>query len=88
MLDIGGDGLVAARHLFHYGYQPSIFYPKRSKNELYQVSKDPAVSNDITLARNPICCCTLAVVYYRSRQGIFSSIMNELIVTDHLLGHC
>lgn len=33
----GGDGLVAARHLRHYGYQPTIFYPKRSKNELYQV---------------------------------------------------
>ncbi|EFZ04501.1 YjeF-related protein [Metarhizium robertsii ARSEF 23] len=32
----GGDGLVAARHLFYYGYQPTIFYPKRSKNELYQ----------------------------------------------------
>ena len=35
---LGGDGLVAARHLRHYGYQPSIYYPKRSKNELYQVS--------------------------------------------------
>lgn len=34
----GGDGLVAARHLKHYGYQPTIYYPKRSKNELYQVS--------------------------------------------------
>ena len=32
----GGDGLVAARHLFHYGYQPTIYYPKQSKNELYQ----------------------------------------------------
>ncbi|ROT41076.1 YjeF N-terminal domain-like protein [Sodiomyces alkalinus F11] len=32
----GGDGLVAARHLFHYGYKPSIYYPKRSNNELYQ----------------------------------------------------
>ncbi|PKS09507.1 hypothetical protein jhhlp_004124 [Lomentospora prolificans] len=32
----GGDGLVAARHLRHYGYSPSIYYPKRSKNELYQ----------------------------------------------------
>ncbi|KAH7376980.1 YjeF N-terminal domain-containing protein [Plectosphaerella cucumerina] len=32
----GGDGLVAARHLFHYGYEPVIYYPKRSKNELYQ----------------------------------------------------
>ncbi|CRK30640.1 hypothetical protein BN1723_014402 [Verticillium longisporum] len=32
----GGDGLVAARHLHHYGYKPFIYYPKRSKNELYQ----------------------------------------------------
>jgi NAD(P)H-hydrate epimerase len=32
----GGDGLVAARHLFHYGYQPTVYYPKQSKNELYQ----------------------------------------------------
>jgi hypothetical protein len=35
---LGGDGLVAARHLFHYGYQPTVYYPKQSKNELYQVS--------------------------------------------------
>ncbi|KAF2084889.1 meiotically up-regulated gene 182 protein [Saccharata proteae CBS 121410] len=32
----GGDGLVAARHLHHYGYQPTMYYPKQSKNELYQ----------------------------------------------------
>lgn len=32
----GGDGLVAARHLWHYGYKPTIYCPKQSKNELYQ----------------------------------------------------
>lgn len=32
----GGDGLVAARHLWHYGYKPTICYPKQSKNEIYQ----------------------------------------------------
>ncbi|KAI8687229.1 hypothetical protein LRP88_13398 [Fusarium phalaenopsidis] len=32
----GGDGLVAARHLRHYGYNLTVFYPKRSKNDLYQ----------------------------------------------------
>ncbi|CCX08895.1 YjeF N-terminal domain-containing protein [Pyronema domesticum] len=32
----GGDGLVAARHLYHYKYQPSIYYPKQPKNELYE----------------------------------------------------
>ena len=25
-----GDGLVAARHLKHFGYSPVVFYPKRS----------------------------------------------------------
>ena len=35
-IDTGGDGLVAARHLWHYGYQPTVFYPKQSKNDLYQ----------------------------------------------------
>ncbi|KUJ09868.1 YjeF N-terminal domain-like protein [Mollisia scopiformis] len=32
----GGDGLVAARHLWHYGYKPTVYYPKQSKNDLYQ----------------------------------------------------
>jgi len=32
----GGDGLVAARHLWHYGYKPTIYYPKQSKNDFYQ----------------------------------------------------
>ncbi|OGE57390.1 hypothetical protein PENARI_c002G03305 [Penicillium arizonense] len=32
----GGDGLVAARHLAHFGYSPSVYYPKQGKNELYQ----------------------------------------------------
>lgn len=31
----GGDGLVAARHLFHFGYKPSIYYPKAGKHEIY-----------------------------------------------------
>jgi len=34
----GGDGLVAARHLWHYGYKPTVYYPKQPNNELYQVS--------------------------------------------------
>lgn len=36
----GGDGLVAARHLYHFGYQPRVIYPKMeaitAKNELYK----------------------------------------------------
>ncbi|XP_009775272.1 pyridoxine/pyridoxamine 5'-phosphate oxidase 1, chloroplastic isoform X1 [Nicotiana tabacum] len=31
----GGDGLVAARHLHHFGYKPSICYPKRNTKPLF-----------------------------------------------------
>lgn len=31
----GGDGLVAARHLFHFGYKPFICYPKKTSKPLY-----------------------------------------------------
>lgn len=31
----GGDGLVAARHLHHFGYKPFVCYPKRTPKSLY-----------------------------------------------------
>ncbi|CAF0767548.1 unnamed protein product [Didymodactylos carnosus] len=31
----GGDGLVCARHLKMFGYEPTVFYPKRTDKELY-----------------------------------------------------
>jgi NAD(P)H-hydrate epimerase len=36
--DNGGDGLVTARHLKHFGYEPYILYPKQPAKTLYQVS--------------------------------------------------
>lgn len=32
----GGDALVSARHLHHFGYKPSILYPKRSNKRLFE----------------------------------------------------
>ncbi|XP_059071493.1 uncharacterized protein LOC131062988 [Cryptomeria japonica] len=31
----GGDGLVAARHLYHFGYMPFVCYPRRTDKPLY-----------------------------------------------------
>lgn len=31
----GGDGLVCARHLKHFGFNPVVYYPNRSDNKLY-----------------------------------------------------
>ncbi|XP_021599912.1 pyridoxine/pyridoxamine 5'-phosphate oxidase 1, chloroplastic isoform X2 [Manihot esculenta] len=31
----GGDGLVAARHLHHFGYKPFVCYPKRTAKPLF-----------------------------------------------------
>lgn len=35
---LGGDGLVAARHLAHFGmYRPVVCYPKPPKKDLFKV---------------------------------------------------
>eukprot|EP00299_Pterocystis_sp_00344_P017795 c8916_g1_i1.p2 GENE.c8916_g1_i1~~c8916_g1_i1.p2 ORF type:complete len:188 (+),score=36.26 c8916_g1_i1:219-782(+) len=34
--DNGGDGLVCARHLAHFGYQPTVVYPTEPKKDLYK----------------------------------------------------
>lgn len=31
----GGDGLVAARHLFHFGFKPTIIYPQPGQSSLF-----------------------------------------------------
>ncbi|CAN0012983.1 unnamed protein product [Ascophyllum nodosum] len=31
----GGDGLVAARHLWHFGYRPKCLYPKPTQRQLF-----------------------------------------------------
>ncbi|KEF60450.1 YjeF [Exophiala aquamarina CBS 119918] len=31
----GGDGLVAARHLHHFGYTPTIYYPKPTNQPIF-----------------------------------------------------
>ncbi|KAJ9085387.1 hypothetical protein DSO57_1014603 [Entomophthora muscae] len=32
----GGDGLVAARHLSHFGYSPAVYYPKPSTKDFFK----------------------------------------------------
>ncbi|KAJ9090153.1 hypothetical protein DSO57_1005323 [Entomophthora muscae] len=32
----GGDGLVAARHLSHFGYSPAVYYPKPSPKDFFK----------------------------------------------------
>jgi len=32
----GGDGLVAARHLHHFGYTPVVLYPKRTDRQIFK----------------------------------------------------
>jgi len=48
----GGDGLVAARHLQLLGYNPSIFYPKRTDKELYNNLVNQCRMMDIEFVEN------------------------------------
>ncbi|XP_035738965.1 NAD(P)H-hydrate epimerase-like [Vespa mandarinia] len=45
----GGDGLVCARHLKHFGYSPEIYYPKETDNQLYKNLLHQCKENDITI---------------------------------------
>ncbi|KXS10970.1 YjeF-related protein [Gonapodya prolifera JEL478] len=33
----GGDALVAARHLHHFGFKPVVYYPKPGRSTLFTV---------------------------------------------------
>ncbi|CAJ0753240.1 15632_t:CDS:10 [Entrophospora sp. SA101] len=48
----GGDGLVAARHLSHFGYQPKIYYPKQTNKELYQRLVQQCKNLQIAISNN------------------------------------
>ncbi|GAA5983806.1 hypothetical protein JCM11641_005198 [Rhodosporidiobolus odoratus] len=49
----GGDGLVAARHLYQFGYAPSVFYPKESKGEIFSRLKKQCENVDLPLIAPP-----------------------------------
>lgn len=50
----GGDGLVCARHLKLFGYEPDLFYPKRTNKTLYENLAHQCNSMNIrTLNENP-----------------------------------
>lgn len=50
----GGDGLVCARHLKLFGYQPEVYYPKRPSKILYQnLQKQCELSGIALLAECP-----------------------------------
>jgi NAD(P)H-hydrate epimerase len=46
----GGDGLVAARHLKQFGYQPKLVYPKPSKGILFENLVQQCRDHDIDVA--------------------------------------
>ena len=49
-LIFSGDGLVAARHLSHFGYCPTVYYPKKSSGTLFSNLLKQNESMDIPLA--------------------------------------
>ncbi|XP_073980098.1 NAD(P)HX epimerase [Rhodnius prolixus] len=59
----GGDGLVCARHLKHYGYNPFIYYPKRTEKQLYQNLTHQCETLEMTVSSAPIDSGTLDDCY-------------------------
>lgn len=67
----GGDGLVCARHLALLGYEPQIYYPKRTKNTLYENLFHQCIENDIAIVKN---------------VNDFENLQNCLLIVDALFG--
>jgi len=72
----GGDGLVCARHLKHFGYSPEIYYPKRTSNALYERLLHQCVENNIPVLENQ--CIEEA--------ADFTILHKYMIIVDALLG--
>ncbi|XP_011306119.1 NAD(P)H-hydrate epimerase [Fopius arisanus] len=45
----GGDGLVCARHLKLFGYDPEVYYPKKTTNKLYENLMHQCTQNGVTV---------------------------------------
>ncbi|XP_063972613.1 NAD(P)H-hydrate epimerase [Diachasmimorpha longicaudata] len=48
----GGDGLVCARHLKLLGYDPEVYYPKKTPNKLYESLLHQCSQNDVKIHDN------------------------------------
>ncbi|NXK84037.1 YJEN3 protein, partial [Amazona guildingii] len=57
----GAIGLVCARHLRIFDYEPTIFYPKRSPDPLYQDFTTQCEKMDIPNLLPTLCVCPLKV---------------------------
>jgi len=69
----GGDGLVAARHLHHFGYRITVCYPKRTERQLYY--------GLVTQ------CQSLGINFIESDQVLNSSLSSQAdIILDALFG--
>lgn len=69
----GGDGLVAARHLHHFGYTVSCCYPKRTDKQLYK--------NLVTQ------CSTLGVRFLEIEEVLAQPLSTQAdVVVDSLFG--
>lgn len=61
----GGDGLVAARHLYHFGYTAEVVYPKQPKAPLFAnlvaqqeqlgIPVTQEMPADVRLRNSPVC---------------------------------
>lgn len=85
IVPLGGDGLVAARHLRHYGYQPTVYYPKKPKNDLYEVGLPPGLSFSPPVPFGFRCSFGLCFTCGLSGSGVLPGRPESRVRKSHLL---
>jgi len=67
----GGDGLVCARHLLLFGYQPYILYPKRPNKTLFQGLTTQCSKMGVEFIEDMPSASEIALKYYFVIDAIF-----------------
>ena len=84
----GGDGLVAARHLHHFGYKPTVVYPKMGKGALFvnlvKQCRDPGlevIENDSitgeSIAANSLIIDAMFGFSFKGDEGAFQIVVGQ-----------
>ncbi|ORY79283.1 YjeF N-terminal domain-containing protein [Leucosporidium creatinivorum] len=83
----GGDGLVAARHLYQFGYSPSVFYPKESSGEIFSRLKRQCENLDLPIIAPPPVAASSFPMAPDAQENAFKRALSHAdIVLDCVFG--
>ncbi|KAL3639517.1 Pyridoxine/pyridoxamine 5'-phosphate oxidase 1, chloroplastic [Castilleja foliolosa] len=79
----GGDGLVAARHLHHFGYKPFVCYPKRTAKTLYNGLVTQDLPADLSSSFDIVVDAMFGFSFHGSPRPPFDDLIQRLVALEY-----